>query len=82
MHYCFEAAHDRLEAVRDWAAKSDRDKTKENQILAEAGQVSTELDNLARRLNAFTSLALFQMERIRVKYRSALFVTCRFCATY
>ncbi len=74
MHYCFEAAHDRLEAVRDWAAKSDRDKTKENQILAEAGQVGTELDNLARRLNAFTSLALFQMERIRVKYRPVGFV--------
>jgi hypothetical protein len=74
MHYCFEAAHDRLEAVRDWAAKSDRDKTKENQILAEASQVSTELDNLARRLNAFTSLALFQMERIRVKYRPVGFV--------
>jgi hypothetical protein len=42
--------------------------------LAEASQVSTELDNLARRLNAFTSLALFQMERIRVKYRPVGFV--------
>jgi hypothetical protein len=67
MHYCFEAAHDRLEAVRVWASKSDCDKTKENEILSQAGQVSTELDNLARRLNAFTSLALFQMERIRVE---------------
>ena len=74
MHYCFEAAHDRLEAVRVWASKSDRDKTKENKISTEAGQISTELDNLARRLNAFTSLALFQMERIRVKYRPVGFV--------
>jgi hypothetical protein len=74
MHYCFEAAHDRLEAVRDWASKSDRDKTKENEILAQAGQVGAELDNLARRLHAFTSLALFQMERIRVKYRPVGFV--------
>jgi hypothetical protein len=60
MHYCFEAAHDRLEAVRGWASKSGRDKTKENQILTEAGQVGAELDNLARRLNAFTSLRCFK----------------------
>ncbi|MGB8607126.1 hypothetical protein [Bradyrhizobium sp.] len=74
MHYCFEAAHDRLEAVRDWASMSDRDKTKESEILAQTTQVSTELDNLAQRLNAFTSLALFQLERIRVKYRPVGFV--------
>jgi hypothetical protein len=74
MHYCFEATHERLEAVRGWASKSDRDRTKETAILTEAVQVSAELDNLARRLNAFTSLALFQMERIRVKYRPVGFV--------
>jgi hypothetical protein len=74
MDYCLEAAHDRLKAVRDWASKSDRDKARENEILAQAGQVGTELDNLARRLTAFTSLALFQMERIRVKYRPPGFV--------
>jgi hypothetical protein len=69
MHYCLEAAHDRLEAARAWAARSDRDTTKESQIIADADRVSLELDNLTRRLNAFTSLALSQMERIRVKYR-------------
>jgi hypothetical protein len=73
MHNCFEASDLRLEAVRDWASKSDRDKPKENTIMAETAEVSTELDNLSRRLNAFTSLALFQMEKIRVKYRPVSF---------
>jgi hypothetical protein len=73
MHYCFEAMHDRLEAVRDWASRSDRDKTKESKFLAESAEISTGLDNLAQRLNAFTSLALFQIERIRVKYRPVSF---------
>jgi hypothetical protein len=73
MHNCFEASDRRLEAVRDWASKSDRDKRKEDTIMAETAEVSTELDNLSRRLNGFTSLALFQMERIRVKYRPVSF---------
>jgi hypothetical protein len=71
MHYCLEAAHDRLAAVRDWASNNQRDQATEQQILADADKVSAELNGLARRLNAFTSLALSQMERIRVKYRPA-----------
>jgi len=71
MHYCLEAAHDRLAAVRDWASNNQRDQATEQQILADADKLSAELYGLARRLNAFTSLALSQMERIRVKYRPA-----------
>lgn len=67
MQYCLEAAHDRLAAVRD--TKNNRDQAGEQQILADADRVSAQLDGLAKRLNAFTSLALSQMERIRVKYR-------------
>jgi hypothetical protein len=74
MHYCFEAVHDRLQAVRDWASNSERNRTNEKEFLAEPDQIRTELDGLARRLNAFMSLALFQMERIRVKYRPVGFV--------
>jgi len=69
MQYCLEAAHDRLAAVRDWASKNERDQAGEQQVVADAEKISTQLDGLARRLNAFTSLALSQMERIRVKYR-------------
>jgi hypothetical protein len=74
MHYCFEAAHDRLQAVRDWASNSERNRAKEKEFLAEPDQIRAELDGLAQRLNAFMSLALFQMERIRVKYRPVGFV--------
>ena len=73
MHYCLEAAHDRLAAVRDWASNNQRDQASE-QVLADADEISAELNGLARRLNAFTSLALSQMERIRVKYRPVGFI--------
>jgi hypothetical protein len=69
MHYCFEAAHDRLAAARQWASKSDRDPAKENEIVKKEKEISSQLDDLAQRLSAFNSLALYQMERIRVKYR-------------
>lgn len=69
MNYCFEATHNRLAAARQWASKSHRDTAKENEIAKADKDIRSELDDLARRLNAFNSLALYQMERIRVKYR-------------
>jgi hypothetical protein len=74
MQYCLEAAHDRLAAVRGWASQSARDPAGEQQMLADADMVGHQIDGLAKRLNAFTSLALSQMERIRVKYRPVGFV--------
>ena len=74
MHYCFEAAHDKLAAARQWASKSDRDPAKESEILKREKEISTQLDDLAQRLSVFNSLALYQMERIRVKYRPTGFL--------
>ena len=34
-------------------------------------EINAQLDDLAGRINAFSSLALYQMEQIRVKYRPA-----------
>ena len=34
MHYCFETAHNRLAAARQWASRSDRDAAKEREIVA------------------------------------------------
>lgn len=73
MQYCFDAMHARLEPVRQWASQSDRDTVKEGEIAAQGDQVAAELDGLAHRLNSFDSLALYQLERIRVKYRPAGF---------
>jgi len=69
MHYCFEAAHGKLAAARQWASGSDRDAAKESEILQGEKEINAQLDDLAGRLGAFSSLALYQMERIRVKYR-------------
>jgi len=74
MHYCFESLHERLEGARQWASQSDRDAAKETELVAQAEQVNDSLDGLAKRLNSFNSLALYQLERIRVKYRPAGFV--------
>ena len=69
MHYCLEAAHDKLAAARQWASGSDRDAGKEREILRGEKEINAQLDDLAGRINAFNSLALYQMEQIRVKYR-------------
>jgi hypothetical protein len=74
MHYCFEAAHNRLAAARQWASRSDRDAAKEREIVAREKEINTQLDDLAGRVSAFSSLALHQMERIRVKYRPVGFL--------
>jgi hypothetical protein len=70
MHYCLEAAHNKLAAARQWAAGSDRYAAKESDLQGEK-EINAQLDDLAGRLNAFNSLALYQMEQIRVKYRPA-----------
>jgi hypothetical protein len=71
MHYCLEAAHNKLSAARQWAAGSDRDAAKDREILQGEKGIDAQFDDLAGRINAFNSLALYQMEQIRVKYRPA-----------
>ena len=68
IHYCFEAAHNRLAAARQWASQSDRDAVKEKEIVERENDINAQLDDLANRISAFGSLALHQMEQIRVKY--------------
>jgi hypothetical protein len=74
MHYCFEAAHGRLAAARQWASRSDRDAAKEKEIVEREKEINAQLDDMAGRISAFSSLALYQMERIRVKYRPVGFL--------
>jgi hypothetical protein len=42
--------------------------------MADAGAIGKSLDGMTRRLNSFNSLSLYQMERIRIKYRPAGFI--------
>jgi hypothetical protein len=69
MHYCFQALHLRLLAARDWASQSNLSAPTKAKFLSEREQTRAEFDNQVIRLNAFLSLATFQMDNIRVRYR-------------
>jgi hypothetical protein len=69
MQYCLQGVHARLLAARDWASQSEIGGPAKTKFLAEREQTRTALDNQVVRLDAFMSLAMFQIERIRVKYR-------------
>ena len=56
------------------ASESDRDTAKESDLLQREKEINAQLDDLAGRVGAFSSLALHQMERIRVKYHPAGFL--------
>jgi len=71
MHYCLEAAHNKLAAARQWASGIGCEVAKESDVFKREKEINAQFDDLAGRINAFNSLALYQMEQIRVKYRPA-----------
>jgi len=75
MHYCFEVAHRTIETARVWASNNEPSETKKTKFLEkdEADLAKARLNTNVLRLNAFMSLAMSQIERIRVKYRPAGF---------
>jgi hypothetical protein len=75
MHYCFERLHGQLLPARQWASQSSLNPEQRARFIAKEADTSAGLSSQAVRLNAFMSLAMFQMENIRVKYRPVGF-TC------
>jgi hypothetical protein len=75
MHYCFEVAHRTIETARIWAANNDLSDERKTKFMNEREMEKTKarLDRNVERLDAFMSLAMSQLERIRVKYRPAGF---------
>ena len=69
MHYCLERLHNQLLAAREWASQSSLSPAQKASFIAKETDTHARLTNQAVRLNAFMSLAMFQMENIRVKYR-------------
>jgi hypothetical protein len=71
MHYCFEATHNSIRAARVWASNKDLSVTEElkRDFSDQKALTKAKLDDEVTRLNAFMSLAMSQLERIRVKYR-------------
>jgi hypothetical protein len=75
MHYCFEVAHRTIETARIWASNNDLSDERKTafQDPKEMEKTKARLDRNVERLDAFMSLAMSQLERIRVKYRPAGF---------
>jgi hypothetical protein len=69
MHYCLRALHERLAPVRYWASQSESKPASKASLQPDRDQIQTAIDLQAKRLNAFMSLATFQMDGIRESYR-------------
>ena len=70
--YCFDVTHRGwMQTVRQWASQSSQDQSKLEEFSSgkKSGQLQDRLDTEVVRLNDFMSLAMHQIERIRVKYR-------------
>ena len=75
MHYCFGIAHSQIRTARAWASGTD-DSVGEGareDFRKSSARYKSSLDSQVTRLNAFMSLAMSQLERIRVKYRPSGF---------
>jgi hypothetical protein len=62
-----------MESARIWAAGAEIGPEIKEEFEKKAATIKTNLDNQVIRLNAFMSLAMSQLERIRVKYRPSSF---------
>lgn len=73
MHYCFEGTHGQLSTARIWASKNEVSEEDKNAFLKKKDTYQDSLDHEVVRLDAFLSLVMSQLERIRVKYRPSSF---------
>jgi hypothetical protein len=73
MHYCFEIAHAEIETARVWASKNDVGDDRIRKFRENQGKYKSSLNSQVVRLNALMSLAMSELERIRVKYRPSGF---------
>ena len=72
---CFDITHRSMTAVRQWASSSPvDDKAKADFVEKTFAVFATRASNQVLRLNAFMSLAMFNIDKIRVKYRPNGFV--------
>lgn len=74
MHYCYEIAHTQIATARVWASKNNVSDEKIKTFRENEATYKSSLTNQVMRLNAFMSLAMSELERIRVKYRPSGFL--------
>ena len=74
-YYCFHALHGSIESARQWASGNTSslavDQANRKKILEknERDAILLRLNNQVVRLNTFMSVAMFDIDKIRVKYR-------------
>jgi hypothetical protein len=73
MHYCFEATHSDIHTARIWASKNEVSDDRTTKFRANEVRYKASLDGEVARLNAFMTVAMSQLERIRLKYRPSGF---------
>jgi hypothetical protein len=73
MHYCFELTHNQISAARIWASNNEVSQQAKDDFAKNKGSSQASLDHEVVRLDAFLSLVMSQLERIRVRYRPSSF---------
>jgi hypothetical protein len=73
LHYCFEQAHRQIVTARIWASKNTVSDERAKQFQDNVDRYNASLDRQVVRLNAFMSLTMAHLERIRIKYRPTSF---------
>jgi len=69
MHHCFEALHGKLGTADARAAGTDASQNGKQAFLKQQQNYRERLNAQARRLDAFMTLTMAQLEHIRVRYR-------------
>ena len=80
---CFEIIHEAMTPVRQWASGSTVDPAARTKFINTNFEIfSKRASNQVLRLNAFMSLAMYDIDKIRVKYRPNGYfcAACRSCA--
>ncbi|WP_213739737.1 hypothetical protein [Bradyrhizobium sp. dw_411] len=72
---CFEINHQAMTAVKQWASGSTVDPNEKTRFVQKTFDIfHTRDSNQVLRLNAFMSLAMFDIDKIRIKYRPNGFI--------
>jgi hypothetical protein len=72
---CFEINHRAMTAVHQWASGSTVEPAQKNTFMERNFKIlHTRASNLVLRLNSFMSLAMFDINKIRIKYRPNGFI--------
>ncbi|GLH80490.1 hypothetical protein SSBR45G_53990 [Bradyrhizobium sp. SSBR45G] len=74
LHFCFEQSHRQIAAARVWASSNVVGEERVKAFRDNEARYRVALDKQVIRLNAFMSLTMARLERIRGKYRPSGFV--------